>query len=606
MAASSILEADIILAGGGTAACVIAGRLAAADPSLRILMIEAGPPTLEDDAHVQPARYMSHLLPESVTVKFNVGKQSADLGGRAPIVPCGQCIGGGSSVNFTMMGVSDMMPLLQKLETYQVAPEQPTHGYQGPIKISRGGIYSNVGQDFLNVAAQYDKARGTTEDPNDMIDINAYGRWQKYIDQEKGRRSDVPHNYIYNRQLDNLEILTGYQVKRVIIEDGRATGVEFVPNARFGGDSSRGVRVAKASRLVVVSAGTFGSPPILERSGIGARHILEPLGIHVVADLPGVGENYQDHNVVFVPYLADDEAETLDAIFDSDKEEIEKWTAQWLADGSGKMASNGIDAGVKMRPSAEELELIGPEFVGHWQKVFANAPDKPVLWLGSVCAFVGDRSTLPPGKYHSLAFFSQVPASIGHLHITSAEDVDAAPDFDPKFLSKPEDVAVLRWGYKHGREIARRMAHYRGEHVPGHPLYPEGSTAACSGDAKPVALSESKIVYSEADDKAIDEYLRKVAATTWHSLGTCAMKPREQNGVVDSRLNVYGVSSLKVIGAQDLPAEPRLVSCLVCTEDVCDRHVIAPSNVCANTNSTAIAIGEKAANIILKELGTAA
>lgn len=80
---------------------MIAGRLAAADPSLSILILEAGPPTHEDLVHVQPARYLTHLLPGSQTVKRYAGKKSADLGGRVPIVPCGQCLGGGSSVNCT-------------------------------------------------------------------------------------------------------------------------------------------------------------------------------------------------------------------------------------------------------------------------------------------------------------------------------------------------------------------------------------------------------------------------------------------------------------------------------------------------------------------------
>lgn len=138
------------------------------------------------------------------------------------------------------------------METYQVAPDRPTHGYDGPLKISHGGLFTNMGKQFLDVAAQYDKTRSTTDDPSDMIGINAYGvstmiykpfsnstpsrdgksmcgsaiqpavviylPFSRYIDKEKGRRSDVPHNYIYNRQLDNLEILTGYHVKRVIFE----------------------------------------------------------------------------------------------------------------------------------------------------------------------------------------------------------------------------------------------------------------------------------------------------------------------------------------------------------------------------------------------------
>ena len=117
------LEADIIFAGGkhtsicirlrlssdadyffyssGTTGCVIAGRLASADPSLRILIIEAGPPTLQDLAHLQPARYLSHLLPGSPTIKRHIGKESANIAGRSPVVPSAQCLGGGSSVNCT-------------------------------------------------------------------------------------------------------------------------------------------------------------------------------------------------------------------------------------------------------------------------------------------------------------------------------------------------------------------------------------------------------------------------------------------------------------------------------------------------------------------------
>ncbi|KZT68093.1 GMC oxidoreductase [Daedalea quercina L-15889] len=612
MTTPSPLEADIVIAGGGTTGCVIAGRLAAADPSLRIVIIEAGPPTLEDLAHVQPARYLSHLLPGSTTVKFNMGKESVDLGGRAPIVPSGQCLGGGSSVNFTMytrpspsdyddwetvygnQGWSsrELIPLLKKMETYQVAPGKPTHGYDGPLKISHGGVFTNLGKQFLEVAGQYDKSRGTTDDPSDMIGINAYGRWQKYIDKEMGRRSDVPHNYIYNRRLDNLDILTGYHVKRVIFEDDRAAGVEFVPNARFRPDEEQAVRVAKARKLVVISSGTFGSPAILERSGVGDRSRLEQLGINVLVDLPGVGENFQDHNVIFTPYLVDDDAETLDGIVRSDKEEIEKWTEQWLKDGSGLMAHNAIDAGIKLRPSAEELDIIGPDFIGQWQRVFANAPDKPVMWLGPVSMFVGDPSTVPARKYSSIGYYLAYPESIGYVHITSAEDVNAPQDFDPKYMSKPSDLALLRWGYKHGREIARRMSSYRGEYVPAHPAFSAGSPAACSSDAQPTAIQLANIQYTEEDDNAIDDYTRKIVATAWHNLGTCAMKPRDQQGVVDSSLNVYGVSGLKVavIGK----AEHFLF------EDMS----IAPSNVGSNTYSSAVVIGEKAVTIIMKELST--
>lgn len=194
MSGSYSLNVDVIVAGGGTTGCVIAGRLAAADPSLKILILEAGPPTFEDLAHVQPARYLTHLLPGSKTIKTYIGKESAALGGRSPAVPCGQCLGGGSSVNFAMYarasasdyddwetlyenpgwGSQDLIPLLKKSETYQVQNGKETHGYSGPLKVSYGGLFTNLGQQFLDVAAQYDKERTVTDDPNGLFECNAY------------------------------------------------------------------------------------------------------------------------------------------------------------------------------------------------------------------------------------------------------------------------------------------------------------------------------------------------------------------------------------------------------------------------------------------------
>ncbi|PCH43107.1 GMC oxidoreductase [Wolfiporia cocos MD-104 SS10] len=597
---------DVIVAGGGTAGGVIAGRLAAADPTLSILVIEAGPPTYEDLAHVQPARYLTHLLPESKTVKLYAGKYSEALGGRTPIVPCGQCLGGGSSVNFAMYarasasdyddwesiydnpgwGSRDLLPLLRKTETYQAQEGKPNHGYSGPLGVSYGGQFTNLGQQWLGVATQYDKERTFTDDPNGLYSCNSYGSLtiHRWINARTGRRSDVPHNYLYNQaENKNLKILTSHHVKRIIFEyerNKRAVGIEYIPNISVNQELLPQVHTAHARRLIVVSAGAFGSPAILERSGIGSPSILKKLEIDVKVDLPGVGQNYQDHNVLFTPYLADDNEDTLDSILRGEPAEIEKWSTQWLKDGTGLMAHNGIDAGIKIRPSERELGTIGPEFEKRWASFYANAPDKPVMFLGILAMYVGDHSTVPDRKYFCMDYFLDYPATVGYVHITSADDVNAPPDFDPNFLSSPDDLALLRWGYKHGRELSRRMPSYRGEYPPGHPVFPEGSLAACRADRRPVEINDPDIQYTAKDDKAIDEHIRKVVMTTWHSLGTCAMKQREAGGVVDSHLNVYGVEGLKVA---DLS--------------------IAPSNVGANTYSTALVIGEKAAQIIANELG---
>ncbi|KAJ7158537.1 GMC oxidoreductase-domain-containing protein [Mycena filopes] len=590
---------DIVFAGGGASGCLIAGRLAAADPSLRILILEAGEHTRDLPAHTQPARYLSHLAPNSTTVTFQVSTLSSNLGGRPLVVPVGRCLGGGSSVNFAMYtraaasdyddwetiygnsgwGSKDLIPLLKKTETYQGKPDAATHGYSGPLKVSFGGAYTNVGQDFLEVARKYDPARGGTDDVNGLFSCNKYGRWEKWIDAETGIRADVPHHFIYNQSHNtNLQVLTGCRVKRVIFEGMRAVGVEYVADTVSNPNADATVHTVRASRLVVVSAGAFGSPMILERSGIGAEDVLRAHGVEPLVDLPGVGQNYQDHNGMFIPCLAAEEAETLDAFWRGEKEEEERLVAQWKTDGTGLLAHNGLDAGIKFRPNAEELKELGPDFASRWETYFEHAPDKPVIWCGVSAGFLGDPSVVPPRKYVGMAYYTEYPVARGQVHI-SAQDANARPAFDCGFLSDPADMATLRWGYKRIRELVRRMDLYRGEYVPRNPRFTVGNDA-CRQDQAPVDVSAPNIVYTKDDDAVIDAFHREYVQTTWHSLGTCAMKPRNEMGVVNDRLNVYGVQGLKVADMS-----------------------IPPSNVGANTYSTALVIGEKAALIIAEELG---
>ncbi|KAI0350351.1 alcohol oxidase-like protein [Trametes cingulata] len=597
---------DIIVAGGGTAGCVLAGRLAAADPTLSILVIEAGPTTRDDPQHTQPARYLHHLRPESTTMKFNVAKESPALGGRTPIVPCGQCLGGGSSVNckpcivamYTRASASDyddwatlygnqgwstaeLLPLLKKCETYQIASDKPTHGYSGPLKVSYGGFYAEVGQEFLNMAAQYDKTRGLTDDVNNLYECNKYGRWQKWIDIGTGTRSDVPHNYIYPQSSNlNLCIVTGHLVKRVIFRGQVAAGVEYVPNSRLHPDAKPEVLTAFARRLVVLSSGAFGSPTILERSGIGSSAVLRKIGVKEVVHLPGVGHNYQDHQLILAPYHAAETMHTLDGIVENNEVQIDEWMKQWKMNGTGLLATNGLEAGIKLRPNRHDLDVIGDVFRQRWLEYYAPAPDKPVLWIAALSSLTGERTETPGGKYYSIGWYLMHPTSTGYVHATSADDVNAPVDFHPGYLDTPEDMALHKWGYKRTREYARRLRSYRGEVAGRHPAFPSSGEAAAGRRNGPVSVLAPDLQYSPEDDKALEDHIRQAVATAWHSLGTCAMKKREDGGVVDSRLNVYGVQGLKVA---DLS--------------------ICPGNVAANTYSTAVLIGEKAAVLVAQDLG---
>ncbi|KAG0694896.1 GMC oxidoreductase-domain-containing protein [Suillus ampliporus] len=590
-------EFDIIFAGGGTTACVVAGRLAECDPSLKILILEGGQHTLDKDVHVQPYQYFTHLGATSTAMTLNVGNPSPSLNGRAPIVPCGRCVGGGSSVNlmvYTRAPASDfddwgvdgwesksLIPLMKKLETYEVQPNLPTHGYSGPIKVSSGGHKLAVCDEFIHVGTTYHK-RAYAEDTNDLETCNTYSPWVKYIDGKTGRRSDAAHCYVYNQAHNtNLQLWVGKRVKRVIFEDKRAVGVEFIndPVSCPGADQSSST--VRASKLVVVSAGAFGSPAILERSGIGAEAVLKRCGIEQLVNLPGVGENYQDHNGTFIPYLAADGIETLDSLWRGKENVLQEHLAQWKINGKSLIAQNGSDAKIKWRPDNDELKAMGSAFQPRWKEFFQDRPDKAVAIFALFAGYSGSRiNVLPQRKYLVASCYTLYPVSIGSIHIKLRENGKEGIDFNTGYLDDPSDIVPLNFGYKKMREIYRRLPSYRGEVTSGHPTFPEGSAAVCGEAAGPVDLNAPDIIYTAEDDKAIDTYLRERVHTTWHSLGTCAMKPRADQGVVDARLNVYGVTNLKVADMS-----------------------IVPQNVGTNTYSTALLIGEKAAMMIAEDLG---
>lgn len=185
-------------------------------------------------------------------------------------------------------------------------------------------------------------------------------------------------------------------------------------------------------------------------------------------------------------------------------------------------------------------------------------------------------------EYISMANWTAYPYSRGHVHITGPSMKDRV-DFDVGWLKDPGDVDVKKhiWAYKISREFWRRMSIFRGELAGNHPRFPEGSKAALIEKADgPVAKGDERIEYSVEDDKAIEQRVREIVSTTWHSLGTCKMAPREEKGVVDPKLNVYGIKGLKLA---DLS--------------------IPPENVGANTGNTAYLVGEKAADIVIQELG---
>ncbi|KAH7909067.1 GMC oxidoreductase-domain-containing protein [Hygrophoropsis aurantiaca] len=619
-------EVDVIVAGGGPAGCVVAGRLAYADPNLKVMLIEGGANNRDDPWVYRPGIYVKNMQRDGINDKatfYTDSIPSPHLRGRQSIVPCANILGGGSSINFQMYTrasasdwddfksegwtAKDLLPLMKRLENYQKPVNNQTHGYDGPIAISNGGSVTQLAQDFLRAS----DAVGVpfSDDLQDLDTSHASEIWAKYINRHTGRRSDAATAYVHSVMdtQHNLFLRTNARVSRVIFEGNKAVGVAYVPSRNRGNGAAVQETIVRARKCVVLSSGTLGTPQILERSGVGSGDLLRQLDVKVVSDLPGVGEQYQDHYTTLSIFRVSNESNTLDDFLRGDPKARKELFDEWeVSPEKARLASNAIDAGFKIRPTEEELKEMGPEFNALWDKYFKDKPDKPVMFGSIVSGAYADHTLLPPGKYMTMFQYLEYPASRGKIHITSANPY-VEPFFDSGFMNDKADFAPIRWSYKKTREVARRMDAFRGELTSHHPhfhpaspaaskdidigtakqLMPDGFTVGIHmgtwhkpGEAYNASKVHNDIQYTKEDDEAIDNWIADHVETTWHSLGTCAMKPREEGGVVDHRLNVYGTQNLKCV---DLS--------------------ICPDNLGTNTYSSALLVGEKGADLLCEELG---
>ncbi|KAK4218628.1 alcohol oxidase 1 [Rhypophila decipiens] len=639
-------EFDIIVCGGGSCGCVVAGRLANLDHNLKVLLIEAGENNLNNPLVFTPAIFPRNMRLDSKTATFYESRPSEHLAGRAAVVPAAHVLGGGSSINFMMYtraSASDyddfqaegwkteqLIPLMKKHETYQRASHnRETHGFEGPIKVSFGNYTYPITHDFLRAAES--QGIPVVDDLQDLKTGHGAEHWLKWINRDTGRRSDSAHGYIHSTRAvhSNLYLACNTKVDKIILdENNRAVAVQTVPTRPIGDD--KGVRIFRARKQIVVSGGTMSSPLILQRSGIGDAEKLRRAGVKPLVDLPGVGLNFQDHYLTFSVFRAKPGTESFDDFARGDPEVQKRAFDEWNLKGTGKIATNGIDAGAKIRPTEKELSEMSiwpspaPDFLKGWDSYFKNKPDKPVMHYSVIAGWFGDHMLMPPGNFFTMFHFLEYPFSRGSTHITCA-DPYAIPDFDSGFMNDSRDFAPMVWGYIKSRETARRMDAYAGEVQNMHPTFefdsparafdldledtykyalPGAITAGIQHGSWTVPVpppdeparragivtsnqkeKRRELKYGENDIRAIEEWVKRHVETTWHCLGTCSMAPKEGNsivkhGVLDERLNVHGVKGLKVA---DLS--------------------ICPDNVGCNTYSTALLIGEKAAVLVAEDLG---
>ncbi|KAL9110563.1 MAG: hypothetical protein Q9227_004921 [Pyrenula ochraceoflavens] len=536
---------------------------------------------------------MGNLLPDSKTTMFYKSNKEKQIADRELVVPSGGLLGGGSSVNLMMYtraqrhdfdawqtpgwSAAEVVPYMKKLETYYGPGQEDTHGKSGPIQVS-GGTYraKRSEDDFIEAAARVGIPE--VEDAQNLDTGHGLQRAVRYVSTD-GKRQDVAHQYLHPRLQDgkhpNLHILVESQVVRVLFDNKKAVGLEYKANPNF--QTGTAVQSIKARKSVIVCCGALGTPAVLERSGIGNSQLLARTRIEPVADVPGVGHNYQDHHLLLYAYKSSLKPdETADGFLSG------RLSPEDLIKNNDRILGwNAMDITCRLRPTDAEVAALGSKFQAAWDEEFKPYPNKPLALMAPISGYPGDSRSLPVAQYIGVSAFTVYPYSRGHIHITGP-DVDDPLDFDTGFFGDPNDIDIKKhtWVYKKQREIVRRMSTYRGDLADSHPPFPTNSKAACVDlpNGPPTDLRD--IEYTAEDDAVIEKWLREKVETTWHSLGTCKMAPREEMGVVDANLSVYGVKGLKIA---DLS--------------------IAPGNVAANTANTALTIGEKASDIFIRELG---
>ena len=487
---------DYIVAGAGTAGCTLASRLTE-DPGARVLLIEAGPADRRRDIHI-PAAFPK-LLGSSLDWRDTTEPQTRLNGRRLPW-PRGRVLGGSGSIDALIhvrgcradydawrdlgnagWGFDDLQPLFAA-------------GFSDNAPLNALSDVFLKACEACKLSAYADEFRGPAEAGAGRFPLarKKNARWSSvdaFLRPALGR--------------GNLTVWTGIQVARILMEGGRAAGVEYI---------QRGSRFqVHAGREVILCAGAVGSPHLLLLSGIGPKQQLEPLGISVAADVPGVGENLQDHLAAGLSYACTQPVSLAGSATRMN-------TLQYLARKRGPLASNLLEAGTfaKSRPEVEACDI---------EILFA-----PLGFL--------ERGLDPPAE-HGFSLFAVVltPKSTGRITLVSADPL-TPPRIDPEYLAAPEDRDLFRTAVALARKIA--------ESEP---------FSAYRGPASAFGVEDS-------------------ARSMYHAAGGCKMGS-DAASVVDSTLQVHGVTGLRVADASIMPVIPR-----------------------AHPSATVMVIAEKAARLI--------
>ncbi|MDO5623854.1 MAG: choline dehydrogenase [Pseudomonadota bacterium] len=527
-------EADYVIAGGGSAGCVLAARLSE-DPAVRVTLLEAGPPDASVLIHCPTGLGVMARMPTAAFAHnwaFQTVPQPG-LNGRRGYQPRGKVLGGSSSVNAMIYtrGVpedydawaaegnagwawADVLPAFKQAEHNERGADA-FHGTGGPLNVMDLCDPNPFSHAFVEAGVQAGHAHNPDFNGASQEGVGLY-----QVTHKGGERFSAAKAYLTpQRARPNLRVITGARATRIVIEHGRAVGVAYVQDGR--------AHTLRAAREVVLSAGALQSPQLLMLSGIGPADHLRAHGIDVVHDLPGVGEHLHDHPDVVQVWDAN-RAYELFGLSLPGIARTARAVGQWRRERRGMLTSNFAEAGGFIKSDAAEslpdlqLHFVVGKLVNHGRAT--------VFGHGFSCHVCVLR-----------------PQSRGSLRLASADPL-AAPLIDPAFLQDADDTRRMVAGFRHMREILSQPALARHGGV-------ERSAAART-------------------DAEIEAFVRQHADTIYHPVGSCRMGQGPMD-VVDAQLRVRGIDALRVV---DASAMPRIVG--------------------ANTNAPVIMMAERAAEMM--------